>query len=281
MDNTFKKILSSIFENTKITINKTGVNVKNGNLDISLPVSANDFTHENNAPKIESHNRCKYICRGFATSGSYDLIGGLCFVVVCTKEDVTSIPHDRLWGILRNMDSYYTTDSCGNRIKVLTDVSTLIMSSTIQCELYNDYVLKYGTSAGIIKYYWDKFISENIKHMIKVFANDNNAGYIVEYISNKLSSFRDELTQDVVVTDDISWRDMLSDICQSERDDELSSIAYNIQIEEGLSYRPKVPKMADLSFLKKHGVFFDNQDTLKHFVKLDLMEDKLKKERCK
>lgn len=281
MDNTFKKIISNILENTKITIDKTGVNVKNGNLDITIP--PNGFTPEDSVPKIESCSgrRREYICRGVASSGSYDLIGGLYFAVVCTKENVKIIPHDNLWEILRNMDSYHTVDSCGNRIKILNDESILVIYSTIQCELYNDYVLKYGTSTDIIKYYWDKSISETVKSMVKMLANDNDAGYIVEYVSNILSRFKYTKQNDFSVSEDIRWEDVLVDICLFDRADQFSSIGYDIMVEEGLTYSPSVPGMMNLTFLKKHKSFFDNQDNLKRYVKLDLMEEGLKQEGCK
>lgn len=277
---TFKKILSDILNNTKITIDKTGVNVKNGDLDITVPVPGVTQESTTNIPKLESPKN-KYICRGIGVSGATDLFGGVYLVSIYSERGtIPIIATEDLHKVIPDMTNLVTTDIYGNRIQILQDEFCYMVIIEISCQSYNtfcymkqsDYSIYENTAYSVIKYYWDRSLRNSMTYLVGEHCE------IINDITEKLPSISNLPTGGLVFYDP-DWSQMLEFLCDDAADVGRSNIGRNIAVCEGLPYQPEIPKSTNnLNFMDKYSHFFDNQENLQNSVKSIILDRLLRED---
>lgn len=265
----FKEILSNILNNTEVTIDKNGIGIKNGNFNINIPGGTQsqpvvDCSHQSLTTIDEYKVRCVGI------SGIYDLFGGIHFTALIAKDSVLNGNIDNLWKRIPDLYSTASTDLSGNRIRLLRGDDIIILAVEIPCQVYNHDTFENAlgkNAVGIIKDHWTNSISETLRFPMNDIPNaDEHVKRIGEFLSSLYEHGGCQTGTDTV------WSTSMNHLCLYFAEIGRSHIGTDIANYENLTYVPEVPKGRDMDFMKKHSMFFDNQDNMNRCVKLKLLQ---------
>lgn len=270
----FKDILNDILSNTKVTIDKNGIGIKNGDFNLNIPgnfeMSQSNVSDNNNVTHI-SYNDNEYEVKSVGISGIHDLFGGIHLTALISKDSAIGADIGCLWRRVPELQSTASTDSVGNRIRVMKGDDIVILSIEIPCQVYNDDSRAYqgpddSIAIDIIRQHWTNSISNAIRLPM---LDTPNVDEHIKRIGDFLLTIKSD--DDCQSGKEVIWLHALTSLRTYFAEMGRSHIGKDIADCENLSYVPEVPGGRAVDFMTKYIEFFRDESNLKRCVKLPLL----------